>query len=586
MINHWLDWEKKSILYIAIRIPVEIILPVIIALVPKVMIEQIQNNVKIGQMILIIGGLSAIIACLSWVSPYMYEKIIGAGENIRSQYSLHLFRTILNIDYPYLESKKCQDELQAAKKFITGFSAPSVKFCNIVVAIIVNILGIISYSLIIAKVKVFLIVIMLLSCSVEYVALMINERLLQKRQNEENKLYVIFNYFFNISHNIKAAKDIRLYNFKQKFLKYINNANNKNADFLCKYISKANQLELFRGISRFIRDAIIYIYLLQLVIRTEIDISEFVFFIGIVKGFTSWSINLSEQIKNLISCCNYCSEYRNFVENHKSKQIQSNFDDYEKKQFNSIKINDVCFKYPNNYFYNLSHLNFDFSYGDKIAIVGENGSGKSTFIKVLVGLYSPTSGEVLIDSRNALSIEKQQYFSYFSVAFQDFYFLPLSIAENICYCEFDKINFDRLYNCLKQAGIYDKIMSLPMKEMTLLDTAINQEAIDLSGGEKQKLLLARVLYKNSPIIILDEPTAALDSISEVALYDNLKEIENKKTIIYISHRLSSTQFCDKILFFKDGKIIESGNHEELMKLKGNYYKMFMTQSYYYNEKEK
>lgn len=211
----------------------------------------------------------------------------------------------------------------------------------------------------------------------------------------------------------------------------------------------------------------------------------------------------------------------------------------------------------------------------------QNGAGKTTAIKLLCGLYYPTKGDILINGKSSRVFSSESYFDLFSAVFQDYGFLPMTIAENICAStDYDK---ERLYSAFEKSGIADKINSLNKKENTFMIKDVYKDAVDFSGGEKQKLLLAKAIYKNAPVLILDEPTAALDPIAENELYLKYNEMTNNKISFFISHRLSSTRFCDRILFIKDGKIAESGTHEELMALKGSYYRMYQLQSYYYKE---
>ena len=226
-------------------------------------------------------------------------------------------------------------------------------------------------------------------------------------------------------------------------------------------------------------------------------------------------------------------------------------------------------------------MSFKVNRGENIAIVGENGAGKTTAVKLLCGLYYPTSGEILINGKSSHDFSSDSYFNLFSAVFQDYYFMPMTIAENICTAS----DYDRkkLFAAFDKAGISEKINSLPLKEKTYMIKDVYKDAADFSGGEKQKLLLAKAIYKNAPVLILDEPTAALDPIAENELYLKYNEMTIGKISFFISHRLSSTRFCDRILLVKDGKIAESGTHDELMALKGLYYRMYQVQSYYYKE---
>jgi len=247
----------------------------------------------------------------------------------------------------------------------------------------------------------------------------------------------------------------------------------------------------------------------------------------------------------------------------------------------SIEFKNVSFTYPSADKSTINNMSFKVSKGENIAIVGENGAGKTTAIKLLCGLYYPTEGDIFINGKSSRDFSSDSYFNLFSAVFQDYRFLPMTIAENICTTsDYDK---ERLYSAFEKSGIMSKINTLDKRENTLMVSDVHKDAVDFSGGEKQKLLLSKAIYKNAPVLILDEPTAALDPIAENELYLKYNEMTDNKISFFISHRLSSTRFCDKILFFKNGTIAESGTHDELMAQKGAYYRMYQIQSYYYKE---
>ena len=178
---------------------------------------------------------------------------------------------------------------------------------------------------------------------------------------------------------------------------------------------------------------------------------------------------------------------------------------------------------------------------------------------------------------------REAYYSLFSAVYQDYNFLPMSINRNVCLCEEEEIDYGRLECVLRQAGIWERIEQLPEKGKTQMIKQVHENAVNLSGGEQQKLLLARALYHDAPVLVLDEPTAALDPIAENELYQKYNALTSNKTSFFISHRLSSTRFCDRILFIADGRIAEMGTHEELMAMHGAYWRMFQIQSHYYKE---
>ena len=245
-----------------------------------------------------------------------------------------------------------------------------------------------------------------------------------------------------------------------------------------------------------------------------------------------------------------------------------------------VEFRNVSFRYPNTDIYALKHVNLKFKVGEKLAVVGMNGSGKTTFIKLMCRLYDPTEGEILLNGVNIKKYDYNEYMSIFSVVFQDFRLFSFSLGQNIsASASYDR---EKVIECLKKAGFAERLNSLPNDLDAFLYKDIDADGVEISGGEAQKLALARALYKNTPFIILDEPTAALDPISEYEVYSKFNEIAGTKTAIYISHRLASCRFCDKIAVFHEGEIIQNGTHKELLAdSTGKYYELWNAQAQYY-----
>lgn len=245
-----------------------------------------------------------------------------------------------------------------------------------------------------------------------------------------------------------------------------------------------------------------------------------------------------------------------------------------------IEFRNVSFKYSNTNMYVLKHINLKFKVGEKLAVVGMNGSGKTTFIKLMCRLYDPTEGEILLNGVNIQKYDYDEYMSIFSMVFQDFRLFSFSLGQNIsASASYDS---QKIMKSLEKVGFDERLKSMPNNLETFLYKDFDTDGVEISGGEAQKIALARALYKDAPFIILDEPTAALDPLSEYEIYSKFNEIAGDKTAIYISHRLASCRFCDTIIVFHAGEVIQKGNHKELLAdSNGKYYELWNAQSQYY-----
>lgn len=248
-----------------------------------------------------------------------------------------------------------------------------------------------------------------------------------------------------------------------------------------------------------------------------------------------------------------------------------------------IEFRDVSFKYQGAEDYALKHINLSLNVGERLAVVGMNGSGKTTFIKLLCRLYDPTEGEIFMNDFNVRKYDYRQYLDLFSVVFQDYKLLSVPLGNNVA--SSDRWDTAKVEQLLDEVGFGDRYSKMPKKLDTPLYKDFDEDGVNVSGGEAQKIALARALYKDAPFIILDEPTAALDPIAEAEIYSKFDEIVGDKTAIYISHRLSSCRFCDKIAVFDHGEIVQIGTHEELLAdPTGKYYELWHAQAQYYTEK--
>lgn len=579
MIKNWFKWDKKSIAYFIIRIPALVIQPIITALIPKAMIDCINNHVSVGELAATVAVLSALVALTTWLAPFMQELILGSARIIRMRYAVMAFDKNLNVDYVQIESLQGREMNQRAGDFYRSFYAGSADFFETLNMICVSVIGIITSAALIYKINFFIILLIIATCVVEAAVLRFLNSASIKMRDKENDITTKFNYFYAQSKNTAAGKDIRIYSLGDRFIAVMAQFVYE-IDKLARIYTKTDfSVSGVRALLNLLRELVAYAYLTYLAATGKLSVSDFIFYFGIITGFSNWIVSLVYCISSLERCCNQCSRYREYVEGDSFEHQSTN--NNTPSAVDSIEFKDISFAYPQSDKTVLNNISFKVSKGENIAIVGENGAGKTTLIKLLCGLYKTDKGEIIINSKSSSEFEKGEYFSLFSPVFQDYSFLPLTVAQNIAASlDFDK---EKVISSLKSAGIYDKIKSLPNGINTKMIKEINKDAEDFSGGEKQKLLLAKAVFKNAPVLILDEPTAALDPIAENELYLKYNELTKGKISFFISHRLSSTRFCDKIFFISDGKIAESGTHEELMTLKGKYYRMYQLQSYYYQQ---
>lgn len=579
MLKNWRKWDGKSIVVFFLRVPALVLQPILTAYIPKAIIDCINRKASVKELTVTVALLSVGIALTTWLGPFLQELLLGSARIIRMRYAVKAFEKNLYADYMKIESLEGREKNKRAAEFYQSYYSAAADVIETLNQAAVCLIGVIASVTLIYKINVFMIALILLTCVGEFLILRFLNSREKSVKNERSSVFVKLDYYYELSRNAEAAKDIRLYGFSDYLISIYAKLVNRLEQIVSRYTGQSASVSGVRATLNLIREAVAYAYLVYLVTKGRLGVSDFIFYFGIITGFTNWIMSFVYCYSNLERCCNDCEAYREFVEETNEKASDGKKADF--RSIESIDFENVRFRYPEADSDTIHHMSFTVKKGENIAIVGENGAGKTTAVKLLCGLYTPSDGKILINGEDMTDFSPQSIFALFAPVFQDSSFMPMTIAQNIS-AEYD-CDRERLYYAFEKAGIKEKIVALPEKENTPMIKDVFKNAADFSGGEKQKLLLAKAIYKNAPILILDEPTAALDPIAENELYLKYSEMTTDKISFFISHRLSSTRFCDRILFVKDGKIAESGTHDELMAKNGEYSRMFRLQSYYYRE---
>ena len=406
-----------------------------------------------------------------------------------------------------------------------------------------------------------------------------------RHKDQEDAALHKLSYASAKARDLKLAKDIRIFGLQGWMQDLFDSSLAVYQDFCFKKERHQLWADLLDLLLAFARNGIAYGYLVYITAAGRLSAAEFLLYFSAVSGFSGWVsgilsdfVRLSQQCVDLSALKEYLSLPEPYpLEGGKPLDIQPH-------QPCRLELRDVSYRYPEAERDTISHMNLTIAPGEKLAIVGLNGAGKTTLIKLLCGFLEPTGGQVLLNGQDIRQYNRRDYYKLFSAVFQKFVILPGTIAENVAQRRTEEgIDRDRVWQCIRQAGLTDKIASLPQGLDTKMVRTVYEDAVELSGGETQRLMLARALYKNGPVLVLDEPTAALDPIAEDDIYRKYDSMTAGNTSIFISHRLASTRFCDRILLLDHGSIAEEGTHDQLLARGGKYAQLFALQSRYYQK---
>lgn len=583
-----------SFVFVIIDIPLAVFLDYVGVRIPNLIVGMIQGySVSVG--IIVAFGIASVVAAV--ILQYGNRMVSAQAPQLCAKLDLKLFEKYMTCSYEKLEDA----DFTAHYKEADGYLADDNHFLSEAAMHIIEIgsgaLGIILYFSILIRLPKWVLAVLITGTIVELLISRNAENERKKRQETIGRLTRKADYMNKTAADVRSAKDIRIFGMipwlEEKFTAVLDRFHIENTQVEKQRIRIAGIRAGISGVLEILTGILLAVFVLQ----EKLSLAEYILYVGAIRSFSMWSFQFGTLMQNFYRMNGDLSRIRSFIDGEET--IQLNTQTQVNKQSNRSIVNTtgmkfdhvskieflhVFYRYPKSDRWIVKDLSFVIEDGEKIALVGMNGAGKTTMIKLLCGLLIPTKGTIRINGVSSTDISREDYYRLFSTVFQDIHLFPASIQKNIV-CSDEQIDPIRFDDAVKKSGMNQVAQKFRDGLNTLLVAEVDENAVNLSGGQVQKLMLARAIYKNAPILLLDEPTAALDPIAEKNIYLQYNEMAEGKVSVFISHRLASTVFCDRIFFMKNGIIAEEGTHEELIQKKGDYYEAFSVQSKYYQEEE-
>ncbi|MGU8748048.1 ABC transporter ATP-binding protein [Clostridium perfringens] len=557
------------------------IAPFIGIFLPKFLIDELLGQKRIEIILMTLIGFFLLSSVVNYSIAWLRCAYSPRVTKIRTDYITMISDKIMKMDFKNTEDPEVLNKIKSVMNAVMSNNTGVEGVYHTLLGLFGRLTAFVGYISIVLFLSPWILLFLIINVLISYALTMrVKKYEYSQKEKAADKDRRTF-YVFDTMYDFAYGKDIRIYDLKNILIDKFKKFRGERIDISKDVQGKQLKVKIVDVILLVIRECVVYGYLIYNVLFTGMGIGDFTMYFSTINGFGDWMKGILDDLANIKAQNMYLDDMREFLEiksENKEKTRDIPIDSsYE------IEFKNVSFKYPKTDKYIYKNLSLKIKKGQRLAIVGINGAGKTTFVKLLCRLYEPTSGEILINGVNIKDFSKEEYYKILSVVFQDIKTFAFTVAENVSLEDLEDVDREKVLHCIEKAGVGDKINSLQKGIDTSLLKILDGEGVELSGGENQKLALARALYKNGKIVILDEPTSALDAVAEYNIYKGFDELIGDKTAIYISHRLASTKFCDVIAFFENGEIVEYGTHEELLKKNGKYSDMFNIQAQYYKE---
>lgn len=553
--------------------------PFMAIILPKLALGIVENanDTTVSTLIKYMAIYVVVAGLVAFLSGLLTQMISSTNMRIRLRYISWMSEKTQTMEYRYVEDAKFNEKYAKAFEACEGNNNGVEGVYNKLYRLPGMILAIAGMSVMVILLNPLLLVALLLHVIVTIWTKKKAHDYKYSKKEEIGHASRKMKYYRNTTNDFNFGKDIRIFNLRERILSNYRNEINAYT-VLAKNVAKKEWLySVFAMITMFITFVSMYGILIYKCYY-GMPISSFTMYVFLVSALMDMMVKFADELAYIRNEGQYVDDFYKFMD----LNLINEGDIAEVPTNVEIVFDKVSFKYPNTEKYIYKDFSFTIHAGERLAIVGVNGAGKTTLVKLMCGLYQPTEGHIYINGKDILEYKKETLYKMFGTVFQDFSILAFPIKQNVSATS-EGTDEERVKAVLESVGLGKKIRSLPKGIDQMMLKITDDEGVDLSGGERQKLAIARALYKDAPMVIMDEPTAALDALAEADIYENFSSLVQGKTAVYISHRLASTKFCDKIALFDSEGIKEYGTHDELMEKKGMYYEMFLVQGKYYQE---
>lgn len=575
--------NRKAVFYRFAAVPAAVVLPLLEALFTSKLLDGIAAGMGFGNLAVLAAAFLAAITAVELLQQFVKKRSDGMQYYATSAYQSEMAAfTNYETDYENTERQEFQRVYQYAHEDSCHGNCAMEYFGEDLSRALIHLCGIMTYASLLVSLDPVIFAVTAVVSLGSYFTTRWQPAYYEKNKHRWEKEIRKKDYLSWLSEDFSSAKDIKLYGMEGWLEKMMRDYQSYILLWNRRCSLRGFGAAVLSGLMAFVQNAAAYLVLIGTLMGGGITVGDFVFYFGLVAGISGFLQGIIGDAAILNGRADKIAYYRELFD------YPSRFNHGEGCPLPAapvdVEFRDVWYRYDGAKEDTLKGVNLTVRAGEKLALVGVNGAGKTTLVKLLCGMYMPSRGEILVGGKSIRAYNIKEYYSLISAVFQEVRVIAFTLFEFVASSDLSRPSArEDAEAAMKAAGIYEKVQSLPGGMDTHLMKGIYEDGIDLSGGEMQKLLLARAIYKDSPILLLDEPTAALDPIAENNLYLRYRELTEGRTSVYISHRFASTRFCDRIILLEDGVVKESGTHEELMEKNGRYAEMFMVQSRYYRE---